>query len=417
MSKEDNEDARKKQESDKIRLELAIKQSLAKAEEQKQSATPQNGGTGKTLLQLSHPATAPKQPPNNDPWGAAGNSSQDLFGAPVAQPRQSLQNDPWGAGGAQAALVASTPPSQDAWGLGTTQAPSQPITQQQDLWGASSQGFTSSIPVNPTAPVISGNQHTVNDPWGSSTTIQPSYSTGVASAPVATGLDAWGTPNNTNSPISQANAFPPSTNFPATVQSNDLFGNSNAMTPTSFDPLHDFDSLRVSDNQNTGVAPLVLSSDSTTNVAFDILPLTESAPELGNNSNLTAPKTSLIDSTQGLVNLDNLMSAPGKSNPYYNNNTKSLSGGNAFNPNLTRPSMNEMRGQSKVENNPPFAPGMQPIQPVIQPTLQPNALYPAMQQPVQMPGMYAQQPQPTQVNPFFSQNSGMMMNTNQNSLF
>ncbi|XP_022093630.1 epsin-1-like [Acanthaster planci] len=135
MSKEEAEQERQQQKNERIRLEMAINESLE-----------ENSGK----LDLS------QSPPTNDPWAAAPAAA-----APV--PQQAAQGDLWTALAAPPPLQAPAPAA-DPW------APAPPTVQPAaDPWGspATSVPTPAPVPAPVAAPVAVNPQ---NDPWA----VQPS---------------------------------------------------------------------------------------------------------------------------------------------------------------------------------------------------------------------------------------------------
>ena len=312
MSREEAKEKEKAEMSDKIRLEMAIKESADVAAKVIAKHSPTHSS--------DVPATQP-----SDPWGA-----------PAAKPQQGTfdpfaNNKPANDSGFGADLWATTTNIP-----GPSQAAIQPAT---DPWGASTSSKQSSDVWGPSVPPLTPPTTNV-DPWSSGEQTKQSndpWSTG--SAPQ--NADPW---SNSAAPAVNVKLAGGDDNF-------DPFKPQKLEAQKS-DPFHDFSQLSIQPSKAPLAAPLDLfSSDVMLPQAVNQTENTAAAAavESGEDNNKAG---AFLGDNAGLVNIDSLISKPSTNHSYITLNTPSIGASrNPFNQKGPSPSLNQMK--TDVDN--PFA--------------------------------------------------------------
>ncbi|BFZ02955.1 hypothetical protein BsWGS_05994 [Bradybaena similaris] len=273
MSKEEHEEAVRKQKSDDIKLQMAIEQS-------KEEAKHDSSQSG-TLLDLAGSSTSGAHASTTtDPWGMPLASSQpaDPWGGPLPRSSQAAPADPWGSSGAAGLQSPTYSPVHGS----SASASSRAAPQSTDPWG---------MPVSAPSPPASAGA------WSSSSpTPQASAWGGSSSTPKQQGggFDPFGLPKgavtNGTSTNNIDNEF-------------DLLGSRSPETsPMKLHGLDEFDLLTDGAQAN-----------GSTNDVFDLDPLNKNLPE-----NKKKSAEAFLGGHANLVNLDQLVSkAPPKGiNPF-----------------------------------------------------------------------------------------------------
>ena len=348
MSREEAKEKEQAELSDKIRLEMALKESAEIA--------------AKVVAKHSSQATTSTEQ-SSDLWGAPiAQASQNTFDPFSSSTQQSASNgDAWGA----------TPASQtqsfsDPWGSAST-APSapanvaQPVPFTGDPWGSAST-VTSGNPL--------ANNVASADPWnaGNDGNQKPDSWTGSAvELQSSTSTDPWGS----NQPVNASTANS------VTPNSFDPFSSQSAAQNT--DPFKELQQLKIGPAQPTAsldlfsanvLTPLPIGGSDHQNKASDTTAVdnenrTKAGAFLGNNANL--------------VNIDSLVSKPASTHQYLTINNTNLSqvGGsrNPFEQKGPSLSMNQMKSGNQTSFGQPFAGGVSgsAVFPVANPMAVPSA--------------------------------------------
>ncbi|BFZ17625.1 hypothetical protein BsWGS_20663 [Bradybaena similaris] len=172
MSKEEHEEAVRKQKSDDIKLQMAIEQSKEQAKNQ--------GSQPSTLLDLAGSSVLGSQAAASDPWGFPVPSSQptDPWGSSLPGPDQ-VTADPWAPQDSAPGVNTQASGSSDPWGLPVS-SPSPPLNR--GAWASSSPSSRGS-------------------PWGGSSSAGQQHSI------VSAGFDAFGVPRGPVANGSSANSI------------------------------------------------------------------------------------------------------------------------------------------------------------------------------------------------------------------
>nr|XP_002124455.1 epsin-1 [Ciona intestinalis] len=362
MSKEEASEQNREEQSDKIRLELALKESaqVADATVAKMQSKPAVNGT-------ADPWGQPPQPQSNvglfgapaskgfesNAWEAPSvNGNSSLFDAPP-QPTAPAANT-WG--GTSTGIL---PPPQKSpvrqsmpWGV-TAPAPqvTQPSQPPVDPWGSSAPLTTpqanpwDSKPPPPTQP----------DPWANISTPAPAP----ASKPE---LDPWGS----SAPQTAPNPWD-STPNPPTTTSNAFQPPTSSFDPPQSNPLEDFSTLNV---QEPSAKPLTASDLLTIGIMTPQAPgMKPQTTDVNDNqvNGDTAAAGNFLGTKASLINMDNLVTKSPTTNPYMMSTPTSGSFGAARNPfNQKGPSLS--LNQLKVEKGSEFGVGAAPAPKAINPT-------------------------------------------------
>lgn len=331
ISKEEAEAAQKQAVSDKLRLEMALKESATAAEVVAEKV--------KTAQTPSPTTSAPK-----DPWAAPSSSSS--WEAPSAAPQSSF--DPFGAPSASA----SNGFTDDLWTAQPTSS-NTASTKQLDPWAQSSSLRLTPPAPSPTKQTPSPSFDSTFDVFGDSKPLEVT----------PTAIDPWATtPAN-----SAAQAAAPQAVF-------DPFAAPDQHSPVeTFDPMAEFDNLRVSSSSSTQQLP---PNHYSLNMNMLMTPVNVQQ----NSEPLQVNPQSTNTPTKG-NDLDNLFGGLVDLTP----NKPKLRSSNPFDQKKPSLSLNQLKGESQPNGFDDLATIQRPSNVSSMPTVAPNMNYGMMQ----MPGVFS----------------------------
>ena len=347
MSREEAKENEKTQLSDKIRLEMALKESAEVAEKMIAKHSPVHTSTDTTETKTA-----------SDPWGAPLASTQKSSFDPFAATKHTVQS---GFGDAWGHMEESSDPVYAVPWKKTNAVSAQAVNSKvDDPWSAS----------NSLSTQLQQNSGDVCDPWkvSNASLVQANKQSNITSITTTASQqplsnDPWSTPQTTSVQDSSSDPWGGSLNI---GQSNGLKNVSSesfdpfdtkAITPSEkFDPLKDFDQLSIQPIQPLSSAP-AMSQDLFSNgvmtpqpVAHNTSPVVDDAP---NNDDNLLKAGAFLGTNANLVNIDSLISKPATTHQFITINTTSGSLGANRNPfNQKGPSLS--LNQMKTENQNPF---------------------------------------------------------------
>ena len=346
MSREEAKEKEKAEMSDKLRLEMALKESAEVAAKVMAKHSPNHSNDATSSQSVDPWGASLTQPQENtfDPFASKAPTDTSGFGTDAWSAQSSMPSqsgnlnafDPWG--GTTAGQVSTGQPTYHA--IQSTNQASQPTNQAAtDLWGASTKPSSLS-----SGPQATKSNDLKLDPWGSGEQVSQGVDPWNANTTTAVSSDPWSVVTNSNSNAGLSSGA---------GDSFDPF--STAAPPPTSDPLTDFGQLSLQSSQTASATLDLFSSDV-------MVPQTAGgSTDAGTTSLVSAINAAesnkagaFLGNNASLVNIDNLIAKPPSNHPYITMNTGGGPIGGSRNPfNQKGPSMS--LNQMKTDTKTPFS--------------------------------------------------------------
>lgn len=312
ISKEEMNEAERREESDRVRLELALKQSEAAMAE------------AEAKIKLNQQQNVAKSA-SNDPWGNATVSEQASFdpfsgAGPSTSSNVKTAADPWGG----TTLVKPPPvtaPAADPWATAAPTAPADqpPVVPAADPWATAAPSVPADQP-SVTAPVT--------DPWATAAptasldqndSFSDLFNGSTSAVPAQPQVDPWGAASSAPAPALDPFQGTVTTNITTPATAFDAFA-----TPTStnggttFDPLAEFDQLHLT---STAAPVTAFQPPLTTMEPFVLEPIPINSQYTASQATSSAANPEkaggfLEGSMSGLIDINSLLPSKPANNPY-----------------------------------------------------------------------------------------------------